>query len=263
MNITSVVSVLHGQHITRYANRTVLESLNSLNLTDAKAGIAKYCPSTLGMTLVQAFEAVVNEFRGTECLATVANRFKGKSQVIAISTRNGLCGPHENEDDCIYTSMKQEQQFTRQIQIQVPMFVGEIGLDQRGLSQTEEHYYSCVLAYLADFDMDWAWWTWPGSYYYLHTSELKSERTMALICKPILSTDCSSQLSLWSEIDHLHLAAAVGEKGEPLCLQKESPYTSKILTSKCIFTQEDPACRKDPQKDPTSQWFKLVRTNIQ
>ncbi|XP_050205745.1 glycosyl hydrolase 5 family protein-like [Mercurialis annua] len=267
---------------TRFANLTVSESLDSMNLRDARDGVAWYNPWILGMTIVQAFEAVVNELgaqnimvildnqvsRPAWCcsdddgngfvgdvdfdaeewlqgLSMVAELFKGRSQVIAISTRNEMRGPHQNVEDW-YKYIKQagsiihnanpevlifasglgyasdltflknkslDTNFNNKLVYEahwysltwgwrstwdsqnvsdvcngntqffihqtgfvidgenpVPIFVGEIGLDQRGLSQTEEHYYSCVLGYLADFDIDWALRAWPGSYYYLNDS---------------------------------------------------------------------------------------------
>ncbi|KAJ9148002.1 hypothetical protein P3X46_030101 [Hevea brasiliensis] len=447
---------------TRYANRTVMESLDSFNLTDAKAGIAKNNPFVLKLTLVQAFEAVIDHFgaqgvmvvldnqvsRPTWCcgyddgngffgdadfdadewlqgLAMVAGRFKGKSQVIGISTRNELRGPLANEDDWykyIYqggatihkanpdvlifasglayasdlTFLKKKhlqtnfdnkllyeahwyafswgegkvwgmefvnkacqsktQYFINQTGFVVngdnpfPMFVGEFGLDQRGLSRADEHFYACFLAYAADEDLDWGVWAWQGSYYY-RENKTGTEETygvmdfnwnrvrnkefqnrMQLIksklqdpssristsfimfhplsgscintedrkgiyatgCKapshwihegdrtpirlrgtklclkavgdglePILSEDCSSKQSSWTSLSEskLHLAA-IDENGEYLCLQKESRYTTRILTSSCVFIHEEPECQKDPQKDPVTQWFKLVKTNV-
>lgn len=47
-----------------------------------------------------------------------------------------------------------------------PMFLGEFGLDQRGFSLGDEHFYACLLAYVADEDLDWGLWAWQGSYYY-------------------------------------------------------------------------------------------------
>ncbi|KAL5749990.1 hypothetical protein ACOSP7_024593 [Xanthoceras sorbifolium] len=121
---------------TRYAQRTVTESLDSLGLREAKDGIAKNNPVILNMTLIQAYETVVDElgaqglmvvldnhvsnpnwccpyndgngffgdadFHPREWLhglITVGKRFKTKNQVVAMSIRNELRGSRQNEHD--------------------------------------------------------------------------------------------------------------------------------------------------------------------
>ncbi|XP_050226449.1 glycosyl hydrolase 5 family protein-like [Mercurialis annua] len=461
---------------TRYANQTVLETFDFLNLTDAKAGIVKHNPSFLNMTHVQAFDAMVDQFgqqgvmvvldnqvsRPTWCcgyddgngffgdrdfdpeewlqaITNVAGRFQGKSQVIGISTRNELRGPNSNRDDwykyileggeaihranpdvliiisglgyasdLTYLQNKSlgttfdnklvyeahwypfswgvgktwdsedingachdnteyfvnHTGFVINGENSFPMFLGEFGIDQRGLSRGGEHFMACFNAYAADTDIDWGFWAWQGSYYYRENQTDMEEtfgamtynwnqfrnpeylRRMEIItqtlqdpssesptsylllhalsgtcmhtdgkngiyarsCKsprywsnqagdlvpmqwlhdinedggpirlrgskrclqavgegqePILSKNCSSQLSTWKFVSksNLHLAA-IDESGEYLCLQKESQYTSKILTNKCVFMHENLQCGKDPQPDPVSQWFKFVKTNV-
>ncbi|XP_058102111.1 glycosyl hydrolase 5 family protein-like [Magnolia sinica] len=117
-----------------YKNLTVLQSLNSLELGRAAAGIASNNPSLLGITIVEAYDAVVealgevglmvvldnhvsrpqwccgnndgNGFFGDpyfdpeewlEGLAIVAKRFKGKAQVVGMSLQNELRGPRQSE----------------------------------------------------------------------------------------------------------------------------------------------------------------------
>ncbi|KAI4352506.1 hypothetical protein L6164_006751 [Bauhinia variegata] len=76
---------------------------------------------------------------------------------------------------------------------------------------------------------------------------------------PILSNDCSSEQSSWQTLSasNLHLGASDGH-GQTLCMQRESPSSSKIVTTKCICVDDDPACLDNPQ----SQWFRLVSTNV-
>ncbi|XP_065863153.1 glycosyl hydrolase 5 family protein-like [Euphorbia lathyris] len=298
----------------------------------------------------------------------------------------------------------------------VPLFIGEFGLDQSLLSKADDHYLSCLLTFLTDFDLDWGLWAWQGSYYfrenqvgmeetfgimdyhwnrvrnvqlqnrleiikrvnigkvsnfeyldwglwawqgsyYFRENQVGMEETFGIMeyhwnrvrnvqlqnkleiikrvnidpasrydksyilfhpqsgtcihtdtkkeiytstCNkvqhhftysaksgngngspiklkgtnqciqaigegksPIISTNCTVKLSLWKLISstRLHISTT-DESGNHLCLQKESPYTSKIVTNKCILTHVDPQCDKDWQKDPTTQWFKLVRTNL-
>ncbi|KAI3850536.1 hypothetical protein MKX03_003972 [Papaver bracteatum] len=116
-------------------NLTVDESFKRLGLLEAKAGIALNNPGLLKLTVLEAYEAVVDElgkqgimvildnhvskpqwccgdgddngFFGDKFfdpkewlqgLAIVANRFKGKPQVVAMSMRNELRGPRQNKD---------------------------------------------------------------------------------------------------------------------------------------------------------------------
>ncbi|KAJ9706058.1 hypothetical protein PVL29_001567 [Vitis rotundifolia] len=124
-----------------YGNKTVAQSLDSLNLTQAREGIARNNPQLLNLSLQDAYEAVVdaiganglmlvldnhvskpmwccaredgNGFFGdmffdpkewVQGLTQVASRFKGKPQVVAMSMRNELRGPRQNLPDW-YTNM--------------------------------------------------------------------------------------------------------------------------------------------------------------
>lgn len=125
-----------------YANLTVAASLDSLGLVNAKVGIYMHNPSFLKLTLVKAQEVVVDELgkhglmvvldnhvsKPKWCcgnndgngffgdmffdpkewlhgLHLVANRYRGKQQVVAMSMRNELRGPRQNVRDW-YKSMK-------------------------------------------------------------------------------------------------------------------------------------------------------------
>ncbi|XP_034701646.1 glycosyl hydrolase 5 family protein-like [Vitis riparia] len=117
-----------------YGNRSVAESLGGLGLSEAKEGVARNNPELLNLSLVEAYEAVVDElgrhgvmvvldnhvskpkwccaeddgngFFGDKYfhpkewlqgLTKVAHRFKDKSQVVAMSMRNELRGPNQTE----------------------------------------------------------------------------------------------------------------------------------------------------------------------
>ncbi|KAL7122921.1 hypothetical protein ACP275_01G074300 [Erythranthe tilingii] len=45
-----------------------------------------------------------------------------------------------------------------------PLFLSEFGIDQRGTNEAENRYISCLLAVVAEIDIDWALWTFQGSY---------------------------------------------------------------------------------------------------
>ncbi|XP_057530255.1 glycosyl hydrolase 5 family protein-like [Amaranthus tricolor] len=46
-----------------------------------------------------------------------------------------------------------------------PLFVSEWGVDLRGTNENDNRYLNCILAWIADNDLDWALWTWAGTYY--------------------------------------------------------------------------------------------------
>ncbi|KAF2297879.1 hypothetical protein GH714_004696 [Hevea brasiliensis] len=376
---------------TRYANLSVSESFDSLNLTEAKAGIAERNPSLLSKTLVQAFATVIDELgaqgvmavldcqvsKPTWCcgetdgnaffgdtyfdvrewlqgLTIVAEHFRGKHQVIAISTRNELRGPLSNTDDwykyifegasaihkanpdvLIFASglsyandltflrekplgsnfdnklvyeahwypwswddrktwdvellneacYRKTQHFINQtgftntldLDNPVPLFVGEFGLDQRDPTSKSSTSYiifhpqsgSCVDPdgrhdiYAGNCKKPKRWlYAGNGAPIRLKGTSLCLE-AVGDGAAPVLSKNCSSQQSSWKLLSQTKLhVATLDETGEYLCLQKESPYTSKIVTSKCTFTLPNPQCLTDSQIDPTTQWFKLVSSNV-
>lgn len=45
-----------------------------------------------------------------------------------------------------------------------PVFLSEFGLDQRGGNEMENRYFVCLLATVAEIDIDWGLWQLPGSY---------------------------------------------------------------------------------------------------
>ncbi|KAL1551964.1 cellulase [Salvia divinorum] len=45
-----------------------------------------------------------------------------------------------------------------------PVFMGEFGIDERGLNVADNRYITCFLAVVAEFDVDWALWSLQGSY---------------------------------------------------------------------------------------------------
>lgn len=45
-----------------------------------------------------------------------------------------------------------------------PLILSEFGIDQRGTNDADNRYISCLLAAVAENDIDWALWTFQGSY---------------------------------------------------------------------------------------------------
>ena len=78
-----------------------------------------------------------------------------------------------------------------------------------------------------------------------------------------LSTDCSSPQARWKLISasKLHIAA-VGEKGEPLCLDGKVSNSSSILTRKCMCSLHGDGLDSNCHKNPQRQWFKFVPSNL-
>ncbi|KAL0556755.1 hypothetical protein IC582_005271 [Cucumis melo] len=274
------VRLTYATHMfTRYANRTVEENFDLLDLGQAKAGLAQYNPFVLNKTIAEAYEAVVdvlgasglmviadnhmsqprwccslddgNGFFGNryfdpqewlQGLSLVAQRFNNKSTVVGMSLRNEIRGMMENANDwnhyvtqgvttihninpevlvivgglnydndlrCLkekplnvstldnklvfevhlYSfSGASESKFVQQPLNNIcakiinefidhaefviegsnpfPLFVSEYGYDQREVDDAENRFMSCFTAHLAQKDLDWALWTWQGSYYY-------------------------------------------------------------------------------------------------
>ncbi|PIA64507.1 hypothetical protein AQUCO_00100172v1 [Aquilegia coerulea] len=52
-----------------------------------------------------------------------------------------------------------------------PLFVSEFGGDLRETNEKDNRYFPCMFGVLADFDMDWAWWSFQGSYYWRDNTE--------------------------------------------------------------------------------------------
>ncbi|KAK7276062.1 hypothetical protein RIF29_17194 [Crotalaria pallida] len=121
---------------TRYSGSNVNETLGSLDIPEVVEGIAKNNPSVLKMTHIQVFEAVINELGAQNVkvlfdnhvskpkwccadddengffhdrhfdpqewvsgLTLAAKKFAGNSAVVAMSLRNELHGPRQNEGD--------------------------------------------------------------------------------------------------------------------------------------------------------------------
>ncbi|PIA51564.1 hypothetical protein AQUCO_01100428v1 [Aquilegia coerulea] len=47
-----------------------------------------------------------------------------------------------------------------------PLFISEFGGDLRETNVGDNRYFPCMFGVLADLDLDWAWWSFQGSYYW-------------------------------------------------------------------------------------------------
>ncbi|OVA18924.1 Ricin B lectin domain [Macleaya cordata] len=73
-----------------------------------------------------------------------------------------------------------------------------------------------------------------------------------------VSTDCSSNQSMWRVISSSKLQlATMNEQGKSICLENNS-NSSTILTTECLCAEDGDKC----QDNPEIQWFKLVQTNL-
>lgn len=45
-----------------------------------------------------------------------------------------------------------------------PVFISEFGINQSGENEADNRYIGCLLAKIAEMDIDWALWTFQGSY---------------------------------------------------------------------------------------------------
>ncbi|KAJ8526971.1 hypothetical protein K7X08_029448 [Anisodus acutangulus] len=90
---------------TRHSNLTVAQSLINNGLHDAMSGIGKKNPQLLGLTVVEAHRAVIEELDRHGVMSVLDNqRFRSPPQtclpnliVIGISLRNELRGPFTNQ----------------------------------------------------------------------------------------------------------------------------------------------------------------------
>uniref|UniRef100_A0A1D1ZE86 Endoglucanase n=1 Tax=Anthurium amnicola TaxID=1678845 RepID=A0A1D1ZE86_9ARAE len=68
-----------------------------------------------------------------------------------------------------------------------PLFLGEFGVDQTGLSPADDSFLSCMLGVAAELDLDWALWALQGSYY-VREGVLAYDETYGILswdwCKP-------------------------------------------------------------------------------
>ncbi|KAJ1401579.1 Ricin B-like lectin [Sesbania bispinosa] len=272
---------------TRYSNHKVGETFDSLNLHGVRLGIRTYNPSLENITVVEAFDVVVDEFgkqsvmvvadnhvsdpkwccgdgdgngffgdksfspeEWLQGLSTVANRVKAKPQVVAISLRNELRGPHQNQS-IWYKYMSEgatavhkenpnvlvflsgfnydtDLSFleTRPIDVDIgnklvyevhsyawsagsrtewieqpvnkkcakvinglneragflmsgvnprPLVMSEFGIDMTKRDEKNHRFLSCMLAYLAGVDLDWALWAAQGGYYVRENEHIVDE----------------------------------------------------------------------------------------
>ncbi|KAL6979532.1 cellulase [Sarracenia purpurea var. burkii] len=259
---------------SNYSDLTVAESLDRWGLKDAKAGMAENNPGILGLSLWDAQKAVVdglgahgvavvldnhvslpkwccgdkdgNGFFGDEYfhpeewlqgLTAVATRYQANPTVVAMSMRNELRGPRQNQNDwykymhmgaaaihranpnilvivsglsfetnleflkqkplpvasknkLVYEAhwysfgdspekwLYQTNEFCGNVTrgfddrsgflvggpVSAPLFLSEFGIDQRGGDEAENRYFGCLAAFVAERDIDWAFWTLQGSY---------------------------------------------------------------------------------------------------
>ncbi|KAK3029828.1 hypothetical protein RJ639_038262 [Escallonia herrerae] len=62
----------------------------------------------------------------------------------------------------------------------VPLFLSEFGKDQSDAKEDQNRYFSCLLAYLAETDIDWSLWTLQGSYM-LREGQIDQEETFGML----------------------------------------------------------------------------------
>ncbi|KAL2544268.1 Glycosyl hydrolase superfamily protein [Forsythia ovata] len=126
-----------------YSKITVSQSLDDLGLKQAKAGIAKNNPQLLNLTVVDLHKAVVSELGKNNIMVVLDNHISQPcTVVVAMSMRNELRSARQNEGD--WRRYMEE--------------------DQRGVNEADNRYISCLLATVAENDIDWALWTFQGSY---------------------------------------------------------------------------------------------------
>ncbi|KAH6825042.1 hypothetical protein C2S53_006959 [Perilla frutescens var. hirtella] len=61
-----------------------------------------------------------------------------------------------------------------------PLFLSEFGVNLRGVNEADKRYIGCLLAAVAETDIDWAYWTLQGSYI-LRQGKLNLEETYGVL----------------------------------------------------------------------------------
>ncbi|KAK2414084.1 glycosyl hydrolase 5 family protein [Trifolium repens] len=262
---------------TRYSTYKVGENFDKLNLHGTRLGIKFYNPSLENVTVVDAFDFIMDEFgkqgmmvlvdnhvsdpqwccgnndgngffgdqhfdplEWLEGLSNVANRVKGKPQVVAIGMRNELRGPNQDKNNwhkymsqgattihkanpnilvfvsglnydtdlsflkteplnvsignklvyevhsyawsngspnswneqpvnqkCakVMNSLNDKAGFLMSGSNPSPLVMSEFGMDMNNTNDKNQRFMSCILAYLAGVDLDWALWAAQGAYY--------------------------------------------------------------------------------------------------
>ncbi|MCD7449585.1 hypothetical protein HAX54_000650 [Datura stramonium] len=269
---------------TRHSNLTVAESFTDNSLHHAMSGIAKKNPQLLGLTVVEAQRAVIEEL-GRHGVMSVLDNHVGKPM--------WCCGSDDGNG------------FGRQAANPKNGYWHKSTHELRGPLQNQSVWYENVEK--AELDLDWAVWALQGSYYTREgVPDPKSKRpTYHLLFHPqsgkclssaannnvvyasdcigasrwshdgdgmpirltgtslcltasrdglpvTLSTDCNEQSRVkfasnyqLSNIDH--------ENGKELCLDFDTYYSSsRVLVRKCVGLDGKNI------DNPQTQWFKFV-----
>lgn len=61
-----------------------------------------------------------------------------------------------------------------------PLLLGEFGFDQRGEKQADNGFLTCLVAYVAERDLDWGLWALQGSYYH-REGNIGAEETFGVL----------------------------------------------------------------------------------
>ncbi|KAL3635627.1 hypothetical protein CASFOL_020174 [Castilleja foliolosa] len=74
--------------------------------------------------------------------------------------------PTQTNQECanITQAARENYLFLTQGDNPFPIFLSEFGIDQSGQKEADNRYISCLFAMVAEYDLDWALWTFQGSY---------------------------------------------------------------------------------------------------
>ena len=87
------VRLTYATHMfTRYANRTIEENFDLLDLKQAKAGLAQYNPFVLNKTIAEAYEAVVDVLGASGLMVIADNHISQPRWCCSLDDGNGFFG---------------------------------------------------------------------------------------------------------------------------------------------------------------------------
>ncbi|KAJ3675309.1 hypothetical protein LUZ60_004351 [Juncus effusus] len=152
-----------------------------------------------------------------------------------------------------------------------PLFLSEFGVDNRAVSENDNKYFDCVLAKMAELDLDWAVWTLQGSYYFRQGVEDRGEaygvlggdwktsqnatvlKRIQALQRPLNGPGSAENFPIPSHQKFFHPAT-----GMCLALNNNPLKSLKLFNEK----QKRPL-RLQPCTDPTSAWSYSTKGNLE
>lgn len=193
---------------------------------------------------------------------------------------NGFWANHNRNDVCGQTidSLMARAGFV--LDQGYPLFVSKWGFDQTGGNENDNRYFNCFMGWFAEFDLEWAYWVLPGSYYVIdgkigiwqpntllnyNWDGIRNQYSLARInsiqapfqdqfSKPAkLGVACNGWNSKWEKNSRskMHLSAKLSDANSMIVCLDVDMSNNLIVTGNCKYLSKHKC-------DPASQWFKII-----